>query len=296
MDPEVVLLKDRQRAIHLLRTGSTPAEVAKKLDRSERWVRKWRKRYDEEGWSGLQSRSRRPHRLAKAYPEEMREKVLEVRSELEAEAATGEAGVLKFIGSAAIRTRLKERGITEVPSRRTIERYLHDAGMTHPRQAKQRGSPYPNLQVKKPHELIQVDIYPRYLKGGQSVACFNAIDVAARYPFSYAYPHRRSRDAANFLLRLWQTQGVPTFTQVDNESCFSGGFTHPGVLGKVVRLALMAGTELVFSPIRYPKAQGGIKRFHQDYGKHVWDVTSRAIMYQAFAAKVRHRFAPKLYH
>lgn len=77
-------------------------------------------------------------------------------------------------------------------------------------------------------------------------------------------------DAANFLLRLWQTQGVPTFTQV---SCFSGGFTHPGVLGKVVRLALMAGTELVFSPIRYPKAQASIERFHQDYGKHVWEDT-----------------------
>ena len=123
------------------------------VGRCERWVRKWRKRYEEEGWLGLHSRSRRPHRLAK-----------QVR------------------GSAAIHTHLKERRVTEIPSKRTIERYLHDARMIHPRQAKQRESPYPKLQVKKPQELLQVDIYPRYLKGGQSVACFNAIDVATRYP------------------------------------------------------------------------------------------------------------------
>jgi len=34
---------------------------------------------------------------------------------------------------------------------------------------------------------------------------------------------------------------LPDYTQVDNESCFSGGFTHPGVLGKVLRLGLMVG-------------------------------------------------------
>jgi transposase len=272
MDSEIVLLKERQRAIHLLRSGHPPADVAKLIGRSERWVRKWCARFKSEGWEGLHSRSRRPHHLAKAYSEAMRQAVLQTRSELEAEAARSEAGGLKFVGSPAIRTRLKERGIEKIPSARTIERYLHDAGMTHPRRKQPEDTThYPRLQATSPHYWVQVDIYPRYLKGGQSVACFNAIDVYARQPFSYAYTQRRSADAADFLWRLWQARGVPRYTQVDNESCFSGGFTHPGVLGRVVRLALLAGTELVFSPIRYPKAQGHIERFHQDYGKHVWE-------------------------
>jgi len=58
---------------------------------------------------------------------------------------------------------------------------------------------------------------------------------------------------------------VPDYTQLDNEGCFSGGFTHPGVLGKVLRLWLMVGTELVFSPLRHPESNGCVERFHQDY-------------------------------
>jgi len=60
---------------------------------------------------------------------------------------------------------------------------------------------------------------------------------------------------------------------VDNEGCFSGGFTHPHVLGKVVRLALQAGTELVFSPVRHPQSNGYVERFHRDYNTHVWEDT-----------------------
>jgi hypothetical protein len=119
--------------------------------------------------------------------------------------------------------------------------------------------------------LIQVDIVPRYLPGGPCVSCFNAIDVVSRYPTGQQYTTKRSADAVRFLLQAWCDLGVPDYTQVDNESCFSGGFTHPGVLGKVLRLGLMVGTELVFSPIRHPESNGSVERFHQDYTKNVWD-------------------------
>jgi hypothetical protein len=118
-----------------------------------------------------------------------------------------------------------------------------------------------------------VDIVPHYLRGGDSVACFNAIDVVSRYPTGQAYERRRSLDAQVFLIHVWQKIGIPRYTQVDNEACFSGGFTHPGVLGKVVRLALSIGTELVFSPVRHPESNGTVERFHQDYNRHVWENT-----------------------
>jgi hypothetical protein len=40
-----------------------------------------------------------------------------------------------------------------------------------------------------------------------------------------------------------------------------------------VRLALQAGTELIFSPVRHPQSNGFVERFHQDYDKHVWEDT-----------------------
>ncbi len=129
------------------------------------------------------------------------------------------------------------------------------------------------MKFEDTQSLIQVDIVPHYLKGGERVACFNAIDVASRYPTGAAYPQRRSNEAEDFLIPVWQELGIPKYTQVDNESCFSGGFTHPYVLGKVVRLALQSGTELIFSPVRHPQSNGFIERFQRDYNKHVWEDT-----------------------
>ena len=50
-----------------------------------------------------------------------------------------------------------------------------------------------------------------------------------------------------------------------------GGYTHAGVLGQVVRLALLLGTQLVFSPFYHPKSNGFVERFHQDYADFVWN-------------------------
>lgn len=112
---------------------------------------------------------------------------------------------------------------------------------------------------------------PRYLPGGGCVSCFNGIDVVSRYPTGQQWMTKHSEDAVQFLLSVWQTIGLAEYTQVDNEGCFSGGFTHPGVLGKVVRLALLVGTQLVFSPVRHPESNGTVERFHQDYLMNVWD-------------------------
>jgi len=264
-------IHERQRAIHLLRAGYSAAQVAQALGRSERWVRKWWQRFRKEGWKGLESQSRRPQRFARRLPDEVYQAIRETRSELESQAATGRG--LKYIGSQAVRTRLREKGVSPLPSCCTIERVLHDARMTHPRSADRPASPLPHLRTIRPHTLIQIDIVPHYLQGGQAVACFNALEVGTRYPAGRAYARRRSQEALEFAVHVCQTIGISKYTQVDNEGCFSGGATHPYVLGRLVRLALMVGTELVFSAVGEPKSQGFIERFHQDYNRHVWEDT-----------------------
>jgi len=266
------LLDERKSAIHLLRSGKSVSDTAKELDRSETWVRKWQERYAQEGWVGLNSRSNRPHHIPGETPEEVKAAIRKARSELEAEASSGKG--LKYIGGQAIRTRLKEASITPLPSIPTIERVIRAAGMTRPyQQAEVPEVQYPHLKAENTQELMQVDIVPHYLKGGERVACFNAIDVVSRYPTGKAYSQRRSVDAEAFLIQAWKELGVPKYTQVDNEGCFSGGATHPNVLGKILRLALQVKTELVFSPVRHPQSNGFVERFHQDYDKHVWEDT-----------------------
>jgi len=265
-------LASRQTAIHLLRSGKTAEEVAQELKRSIAWVYKWRKRYFAAGgdWQALEDRSRAPKHPPQKLPERIRQEIRSVRSKLEADAV--KPGKLVYIGAHAIRGHLRQKRIKPLPSISSIEREIRAAGMAKPRKPQKPDQVvYPHVKPTKPHQLAQVDIVPRYLPGGPCVACFNAIDVVSRYPTGQQYLNKRSEDAENFLLQVWNELGITDYTQVDNEGCFSGGFTHPGVLGKVLRLALMVGTELIFSPIRHPESNAYVERFHQDYTKNVWD-------------------------
>lgn len=262
-------LTERKAAIIQLQQGRTIEAVAESVNRSVGWVAKWKQRYEAEGWSGLKERSRRPKHLSRETPIEVKATICRVRMELEAEAELGQG--LKYIGGRAIRTRLKQEKMKPLPSIATIERVISAAGLTKSKAKPDKAAiTYPRLHPSRPHQLTQVDIVPHFLQGGQRVACFNSIDVVSRYPTGQAFEQRRSQDAAEFLIHSWQTVGWSEYTQVDNEGCFSGGTTHPYVLGKVVRLALYVGTQLLFSPYYHPQSNGFIERFHADYSDHVW--------------------------
>ncbi len=144
----MTLLEERKSAIHLLRSGQNTKAVAEELGRTPRWVRKWRKRYQSEGWDGLHSRSRRPHHFARQTSEPTKEAIRKARSELEAEAGEGKG--LKYIGGQAIRTRLKDESVFPLPSISSIERVICSAGMTRPYQRPEQAKiEYPHLDIKE---------------------------------------------------------------------------------------------------------------------------------------------------
>jgi transposase InsO family protein len=207
--------------------------------------------------------------------------VKEVRSALEAEAA--QPRTLSYIGAHAIRSRVKQEGIEPLPSRSSIERILSAEKMTHSHQVSTIKVFYPHLHPIRPHQLTQVDIVPRFLPGGGCVSCFNAIDVVSRYPAGMQSLSKRSQDAARFLLHVFAELGIAEYTQIDNESCFSGGMTHPGVIGKVARTLLYVGSQPVFSPFYLPESNAMVERFHQDYLKNTWDKQEMADLVQVQA-------------
>ena len=294
-------LSERKNAIHLLRSGLSVRQVSEQLGHSPGWVSKWKIRYATQGWTGLTSQSRAPKRSPQEYDEEMRRTICQIRSELEAEAATGQG--LYYVGAPTLRARLQTRlpSGKRLPSTATIERVLHDAGMSRPIQVRMEAVDYPRLRPAAPHQVHQLDIVPHHFpKVGPAVACFNRLDIVSRYPTGETSAHKSSRDAARFLLKLWHDLGIATYTQMDNESCFCGGHTHSYVLGKVVRLCLLVGTQPVFIPIRHPKSNGAVERFHQAYNKHVWkahyldDLTTVNFHGDAFFTLYRAHHYPRL--
>lgn len=268
---EAELNAKREAAVHLLRSGVAAKKVAQELGCSISWVYKCKALYAAGKWEGLRCRSRAPQRVPRQLPESVRQSILKARSELEA--GVERENSLRYVGSGAVLAKLKGK-VKPLPSKATIERVLRKANMTRSYcRPEKKEVAYPHVHPTKPGQLCQVDIVPHFLRGGQAIACFNAIDPVSRNPTGQAYEQRGSKEAVKFLIHVWQELGVPQHTQVDNEGCFSGGFTHPGVLGKVLRLALYVGTELIFSPLRHPESNGSVERFHQDYNQHVWEDT-----------------------
>jgi transposase len=262
--------EDRKLLAHLLNSGKKPGEAAQELDRSRAWAYKWQGRYEQAGWVGLQSYSRAPLHVPSRTSVETRQAILHLRSELEAEIENKDS--LGYIGADAIYGLLCTRGITPVPAVSTIERILRQAGKTKPRLPPvEKEVVYPHLNPTVAHQLTQVDIVPHYLTGGQSIACFNSIDVVSRYPAGKQYANKGSDQASDFILHTWRELGLSEYLQMDNESCFSGGCKHPGVIGKVVRLALYVGVQPVFSPFYHPESNAFVERFHQNYSGFVWD-------------------------
>jgi hypothetical protein len=262
--------EQRRALIHMLRSGKRLQEAALELERPFSWCYKWKVRYEQEGWSGLEERSKAPRQVKKKTPEAMRREILRIRSELEAE-AHGKEG-LGYIGGNAIYGRLCAEGYADIPSVCTIERILHRAGVTCPRLPKaEKEVDYPQLHPVAVHQLTQIDIVPHYLSGGESIACFNGIDVVSRYPAGEQYSSKSSQEALDFLVHIWNELGLSEYLQMDNESCFSGGYKHPGVIGKAVRLALFVGVQVIFSPFYHPESNAYVERFHQDYSKFVWE-------------------------
>lgn len=264
----------RMSAIHLLRSGTPVEQVAEELGKSRSWVYKWRARFQAANdWLDLQDHSRAPQHCPGRLSGATRQAVCRIRSQLEAEA--GQQEKLVYVGSQIIQSRLEQEGYQPLPSLASIERILSAQGMTKPRHSpSQQEDHYPHLHPHQPLDLIQVDIVPNFLQGIRWIACYNAVDVVSHYPTGEQFFQKSSLHSAQFLIRVWQQLGLPKYIQMDNEGCFSGGFTHPRVLGKVLRLCLYVGIELVFSPLRHPQSNGWVERFHQDYNNNTWKKTT----------------------
>jgi hypothetical protein len=64
-----------------------------------------------------------------------------------------------------------------------------------------------------------------------------------------------------FVVRAWQRLGLPDTLQVDNSDLF-GLTSHPGSLGRFIRLALLVGIHLTFIPEHEPWRNGSIENFN----------------------------------
>ena len=255
----------RQLAIQLRLAGETFEAICRQLKRSETWLHKWWRRYVAEGAEGLYELSRAPRTFVERIPPYLERMIVSIRRRLEAHARPETR--YQRVGALTIQAELKALGVKQVPGLRTIERVLHQHGLTSPRV--RFASPinpggYPAPTATDSNQLHQVDLVgPVYLKGQRQrwyiYVCKDVFDGAVYLKLA------RSRQMDNvlaFLIETWQQLGLPAQVQFDNAREFCGWGQSARYLTRVIRLCLHLRVTPIFIPHRRPQRNGAVENFN----------------------------------
>ena len=102
---------------------------------------------------------------------------------------------------------------------------------------------------------------------GNRFYAFNIIDCLSNYYCTDVYPGKNDDYVIDFIIGAWSVMGIPLYLQVDNELSFKGSNRHPRTFGKLIKLCLYFGVEIVFVPESEPWRQGVIESFNNVYDK-----------------------------
>jgi transposase InsO family protein len=220
---------------------------------SRRHLHRLLARYREEGVEALEPRSRRPKTTPITTPEDIRERVVELRAQLVADGLDA--------GPHTIAWHLEREG-HKPPAPATISRILHRAGLVTPQPRKRPRSSYTRFEMAQPNEMWQSDFIHSRLADGIDVEVLNWLDDHSRYLLSCTvHAPVTGDDVVSVFLGLIEEYGPPAATLTDNGSVYTSRFTGGRNAFEYV-LPLLGIRQKNGSP-GHPQTQGKTERFHQ---------------------------------
>jgi transposase InsO family protein len=234
--------------------GRPKAEVAREYGVSRRWVHELVRRYEAEGWAGLEPRSRRPLRSPHRTSTELEDEIVELRKRLADEGLDAGAHTIAF--------HLERRhGTTPAPS--TVWRILTRRGFVTPHPRKRPKSSFIRFEADMPNERWQADVTHWVIEGGTEVEILNIIDDHSRLCVaSHARAVTKGGDVVASFHQAFAVHGFPASVLTDNAAVFSGGPRGGGRCAIEVELDQLGIAHRHSSPY-HPQTCGKVERFHQ---------------------------------
>jgi transposase len=261
-------LAERLQIGALAETGMTDRQIAAQIGWTEHTVRKWRRRYQAQGRSGLSSPMGRPARgVLSTFPEVMRETIKGWR---EAHPGWGPKTLYAELGNAPYFAEQAK------PSPASIGRFLSEQGMTRP-YTQRHALPTPKRHpAEQPHQVWEMDArgYSKVPDVGM-VSLLNLNDRCSRARL-LSYPvwvgqqrttrHPDTEDYQTALRLAFTDWGLPQQLQVDHESIFVDNKSTSPFPTRLHLWLHGLHVDLVFIRRARPTDQGMTERSHQ-----LWD-------------------------
>jgi len=216
---------------------------------------KWVKRFKEQGYEGLEEKSRRPKSTPLASAEEL------VVATLAAREAHPRWGPYK------LHVLLRRRFGEQTPSKRTIARILKRANQVRERRKRSPVSAVeraPAVVAEAPNDVWTVDFkgWWRTLNGDRCEP-LTVRDAFSRYLLAVEVCSTKKRDVRPIFERLFQRYGVPKAIQCDNGTPFVAVQARAG-LSSLSAWWVSLGIRLVRSRPGCPQDNGGHERMHSE--------------------------------
>lgn len=241
--------------------GAKVAPLCREFGISRPTGTKWVRRFKEEGYSGLEERSRRPASSPLSLAEDLVMAVLEQRDRHPSWGA-------KKLGDL-----LRKRFGAATPSMATIARILRRAGVVRARRQRRPLAVVdqaPNVAANAPNDVWTIDFKGWWrTHDGSRCEPLTVRDAFSRYLLAVTVlPASTGEHVRAELVRLFKKHGLPQVLQCDNGSPFistraRGGFTTLSVW--VTGL----GIRIVRSRPGHPQDNGGHERMHRDLAQEV---------------------------
>ena len=253
-----------------VRQGVSIREVARRYCCGVATVHLWLRRAKDRplGEINWNDRPSLPHKIQRT-DRTIENLVLTLRRELR------ETSVLGEYGAAAIYGELRSRGISPVPSVRTIGRIVQRRGaLDNRRRIRQRaptaGWYLPDV-AEGASELDSFDVIEDLMiEGGIHVDVLTAISLHGGLIACWPDQTIPSTKVVSALSEHWRSFGLPTYAQFDNDARFQGNHRFANSMGRVIRLCLSLGVIPVFAPPRETGFQAAIESFNGRWQAKVW--------------------------
>ncbi len=233
--------------------GRTKAEVSRDYGVSPRWVYELCRRFDAEGETGLEPRSRRPRSSPQRIAEGLEDEIVELRKALTDEGLDAGAHTIAYHLT-------KRHGAA--PSVATIWRILSRWGFVTPQPQKRPRSSFVRFEAEMPNERWQADITHWRLGGGTEVEILNVIDDHSRFLVaSDARATTKATDVVASFHRAAAAHGFPASLLSDNGAVFTAA-PRGGRCAIEIELDSLGISYRHSSPY-HPQTCGKVERFHQ---------------------------------
>jgi transposase InsO family protein len=203
--------------------------------------------------AALEPRSRRPRSSPSRTPPDLAEQALQIRAALERDGLDH--------GPVSVGDKMRSLGM-DAPSRATLARIFHAAGVVLPEPRKRPRSAYRRFVYPAPNCLWQMDAAEYVLTGGRKCVIFQIIDDHSRYAVaSLAASGETSEAAIRVVQQGIAACGVPQKFLTDNGVALNP--TRRGYSGQLVDYLGSLGVVPITGKPGKPTTQGKNERFHR---------------------------------